>query len=132
MWINRQSKVVSNGPGWKMKFEYLRSEIGPTGNLNRADRAENKYTSLPYKIFYASIILLICCSLIFSVKPDSTITYNFTYLDQLVYEFWKNELFIGFELMGNPSNHFSDFENVTQVYFWKDLVRTLAKHYIGE
>lgn len=64
--------------------------------------------------------------------PDFSIMYNFTILDQLVYEFWKNDLVIGFELMGNPSNRFSNFENVTQVYMWKDLVRALARHYIGE
>lgn len=64
--------------------------------------------------------------------PDSSIMYNFTYLDRLIYEFWKNDLLIGFELMGNPSNLFSDFENVTQVYMWKDLIRALARHYMGE
>lgn len=32
--------------------------------------------------------------------------------------------------MGNPSNYFTDFENSTQVYMWRDLVATTANRYI--
>lgn len=34
--------------------------------------------------------------------------------------------------MGNPSNHYTDFENDTQVHQWEDLVQTLAERYIGK
>lgn len=37
----------------------------------------------------------------------------------------------GFELMGNPSHLFSDFNNDTQVEMWRDLVRQVASRYIG-
>ncbi|GAB6027569.1 hypothetical protein CHUAL_001810 [Chamberlinius hualienensis] len=32
--------------------------------------------------------------------------------------------------MGNPSATFSNFENQTQVYQWRDMIKDLAKHYI--
>ncbi|KAL0596728.1 Alpha-L-iduronidase [Plecturocebus cupreus] len=37
----------------------------------------------------------------------------------------------GFELMGSPSGHFTDFEDKQQVFEWKDLVSSLARRYIG-
>lgn len=58
--------------------------------------------------------------------------YNFTHLDQLIKLLWMNHLKPGFEIMGNPSQYFNDFENGTQVYLWRDLVKSLAKHYIGK
>ncbi|CAD5116567.1 DgyrCDS5446 [Dimorphilus gyrociliatus] len=36
----------------------------------------------------------------------------------------------GFELMGNPSGFYTNFENKTQVYFWADLIRQIASRYI--
>ncbi|GFQ92728.1 alpha-L-iduronidase [Trichonephila clavata] len=62
--------------------------------------------------------------------PNFEIVYDFNYLDQLVYMLWENGLRPGFELMGNPSGYFTDFENETQVYMWKDLIYRLASHYI--
>ncbi|PIK58674.1 putative alpha-L-iduronidase [Apostichopus japonicus] len=59
------------------------------------------------------------------------LTYNFTLLDHLIGNLWSNNLRPGFEIMGNPSNHYTDFENDTQVHQWKDLVQTLAERYIG-
>ena len=38
----------------------------------------------------------------------------------------------GFELMGNPSAFFSDFENRTQVEGWRRLVGMIGKRYIGK
>ncbi|ESO86810.1 hypothetical protein LOTGIDRAFT_128432 [Lottia gigantea] len=58
--------------------------------------------------------------------------YNFTYLNQLIYELYRNGLKPGFEVMGNPSNVFTDFENKTQVYMWKDLIKLIATSYIQE
>lgn len=58
--------------------------------------------------------------------------YNFTSLDQLITTLWENGLRPGFELMGNPSHFFDDFENKTQVVLWMELVESLAKHYICE
>ncbi|GFU57351.1 alpha-L-iduronidase [Trichonephila clavipes] len=64
--------------------------------------------------------------------PDFEIVYDFNYLDQLVHMLWKNGLRPGFELMGNPSGYFTDFENETQVYMWEDLIYRLASHYIAK
>ena len=38
----------------------------------------------------------------------------------------------GFELMGNPSGYFKNFEDKSFVYSWKDLVKQVAQRYIGE
>uniref|UniRef100_A0A8C0LTK4 Alpha-L-iduronidase n=1 Tax=Canis lupus dingo TaxID=286419 RepID=A0A8C0LTK4_CANLU len=37
----------------------------------------------------------------------------------------------GFELMGSPSQRFTDFEDKRQVLAWKELVSLLARRYIG-
>lgn len=56
--------------------------------------------------------------------------YNFSYLDKAMQFLIENNLRPGFELMGNPSNFFSDFDDITQIYAWRDLVASLAKHLI--
>ncbi|NWW46993.1 IDUA iduronidase, partial [Pedionomus torquatus] len=56
--------------------------------------------------------------------------YNFTALDSLMDHLWENKLIPGFELMGNPSGYFSDFENKEQVVKWRDLITLLASRYI--
>ncbi|KAK6180826.1 hypothetical protein SNE40_008808 [Patella caerulea] len=56
--------------------------------------------------------------------------YNFTYLDQLLQQLYINGLKPGFEVMGNPSNIFTDFENKTQVYMWRDFIKLVASRYI--
>lgn len=61
---------------------------------------------------------------------DNSVFYNFTYLDHFLSILKKYDLTPGFELMGNPSQLFSDFGNVTQVFLWRDLITALAKHYI--
>ena len=63
-------------------------------------------------------------------KNDQLI-YNFTYLDKAMHLLVENDLRPGFELMGNPSNFFSDFDDTTQIYSWRDLVASLGKHLIG-
>ncbi|XP_051923594.1 alpha-L-iduronidase isoform X2 [Hippocampus zosterae] len=56
--------------------------------------------------------------------------YNFTKLDQLLNLLWINGLRPGFELMGSVSNYFTDFENKSQVFKWRNLVYFTAKRYI--
>ncbi|KAK2187637.1 hypothetical protein NP493_159g02084 [Ridgeia piscesae] len=56
--------------------------------------------------------------------------YNFTQLDSFIEELSSNGLKPGFEIMGNPSGFFSDFENLTQVHLWRDLVHDIAHRYI--
>uniref|UniRef100_A0A8C3RZY8 Alpha-L-iduronidase n=1 Tax=Chelydra serpentina TaxID=8475 RepID=A0A8C3RZY8_CHESE len=56
--------------------------------------------------------------------------YNFTSLDNLMDLLWKNKLIPGFELMGNPSGYFTDFEDKKQVIRWSRLIAHLAKRYI--
>ncbi|CAG2105156.1 unnamed protein product [Medioppia subpectinata] len=58
------------------------------------------------------------------------IQYNFTFLDKFLTRLRDYNLKPGFEIMGNPSNIFNDFENRTQVLQWKDLVKQLVTRYI--
>lgn len=62
---------------------------------------------------------------------DQNVVYNFTYLDNAIKLLVDNGLRPGFELMGNPSNFFSDFDDVQQIYAWRGLVAALGKHLIG-
>ncbi|KAG8191014.1 hypothetical protein JTE90_029457 [Oedothorax gibbosus] len=64
------------------------------------------------------------------VYSANKVFYDFNYLDELIYMLHENDLQPGFELMGNPSNYFSNFENKTEVDMWMNLVENLAKHYI--
>ncbi|XP_067590906.1 alpha-L-iduronidase isoform X2 [Pseudorca crassidens] len=57
--------------------------------------------------------------------------YNFTHLDRYLDLLRENQLAPGFELMGNPSGRFTDFEDERQVFEWKNLVSLLARRYIG-
>ncbi|XP_032846411.2 alpha-L-iduronidase isoform X3 [Tyto alba] len=57
--------------------------------------------------------------------------YNFTALDSLMDRLWENKLIPGFELMGNPSGYFLDFEDKEQVVRWRNLITLLASRYIG-
>ncbi|XP_069877750.1 alpha-L-iduronidase [Dipodomys merriami] len=59
------------------------------------------------------------------------LSYNFTHLDSYLDLLEENQLLPGFELMGSPSGHFTDFEDKQQVFEWKDLVSLLARRYIG-
>lgn len=45
------------------------------------------------------------------VDPSGAIKYNFTVLDDVIALLHSLGLKPGFELMGNPSNIFNDFEN---------------------
>uniref|UniRef100_UPI00398F51F0 alpha-L-iduronidase isoform X2 n=1 Tax=Pristiophorus japonicus TaxID=55135 RepID=UPI00398F51F0 len=56
--------------------------------------------------------------------------YNFTNLDNLIHILWQNGLIPGFELMGNPSGYFTNFEENIQVFEWKKMITFLAKRYI--
>ncbi|GFN80707.1 alpha-l-iduronidase [Plakobranchus ocellatus] len=70
---------------------------------------------------------LIKVSKITSLKSPE---YNFSLLDSLVKLMFQNNLAFGFELMGNPSDLFSDFENKTQVFWFRDLVNVIGTRYI--
>ncbi|XP_074788949.1 alpha-L-iduronidase isoform X3 [Athene noctua] len=56
--------------------------------------------------------------------------YNFTALDNLMDRLWENKLIPGFELMGNPSGYFLDFEDKEQLIRWRNLITLLASRYI--
>ncbi|XP_057282496.1 alpha-L-iduronidase isoform X1 [Pezoporus wallicus] len=56
--------------------------------------------------------------------------YNFTALDNLMDRLWEYKLIPGFELMGNPSGYFLDFEDKEQVIRWRNLITLLARRYI--
>ncbi|KAM9858790.1 alpha-L-iduronidase [Aulostomus maculatus] len=58
--------------------------------------------------------------------------YNFTELDQLIELLRINGLQPGFELMGSVSNYFTDFEDKSQVFEWRNLIYLIAKRYIDK
>ncbi|XP_005093685.1 alpha-L-iduronidase [Aplysia californica] len=58
--------------------------------------------------------------------------FNFSNLDKLIALMHQNGLYLGFELMGNPSGIFLDMENKTQVYWWRDLVAATARRYVDQ
>lgn len=62
-------------------------------------------------------------------KNDSS--YDFFYLDQFMSFLHSLQLKPGFEIMGNPSNYFSNFDDLFQVRQFKELVTILAKRYIS-
>lgn len=47
-------------------------------------------------------------------------------------QFFSNMSFLGFELMGNPSGYFLDFEDKERVVQWRNLITVLARRYIGK
>uniref|UniRef100_A0A8D1KKL7 Alpha-L-iduronidase n=1 Tax=Sus scrofa TaxID=9823 RepID=A0A8D1KKL7_PIG len=59
------------------------------------------------------------------------LSYNFTHLDRYLDLLRENQLLPGFELMGSPSGHFTDFEDKQQVFEWRNLVSLLARRYVG-
>ncbi|XP_067897828.1 alpha-L-iduronidase [Heterodontus francisci] len=63
-------------------------------------------------------------------EMNGKLLYNVTNLDNLIHILWQNGLMPGFELMGNPSGYFTNFEEKTQVFEWKKLITFLAKRYI--
>ncbi|XP_063051513.1 alpha-L-iduronidase [Engraulis encrasicolus] len=63
---------------------------------------------------------------------NGKVSYNFTSLDKMVDQLWRNGLRPGFELMGSVSNFFDDFEDKKQVVEWRNLVHRIAKRYIGK
>ena len=64
------------------------------------------------------------------IKKDGFF-YNFGHLDQLLVFLNSLKLKPGFEIMGNPSNYFTNFDLTSQFMEFKDLVNTLAKRYIS-
>ncbi|MCC5804731.1 MAG: hypothetical protein JJU00_00255 [Opitutales bacterium] len=54
--------------------------------------------------------------------------YNWSQLDEGLDVLVENGMVPFFELMGNPSNFFTDFQERAQAEAWKQLVRDLARH----
>lgn len=64
---------------------------------------------------------------------EGTIVLNLTFLDQALDFLVKNNwLKPGFELMGNPSGYFTDFDDTKQIYDWMEMIRALGLHLIGQ
>ena len=59
------------------------------------------------------------------------LSYDFKHLDKLIYFLFACGLKPGFEIMGNPSNYFSSFDDMSQVIEFKALVSLIAKRYIS-
>lgn len=78
---------------------------------------------------YVRIHYLLNLVSVVSIEVDVP-TYDWSLLDEGLDALVKNNLKPFFELMGNPSNYFTDFENNAQLHAWKDLVRELARRCI--
>ncbi|XP_062590471.1 alpha-L-iduronidase-like isoform X2 [Saccostrea cucullata] len=65
-------------------------------------------------------------------QTNGNVTYDFSKLDDVIGWLWTYGLKPGFELMGNPSGIFTDFDNSTQVDMWKDMITQLASNYIDQ
>lgn len=74
---------------------------------------------------------ILCTLYTCSSEPFKSPVYNFTLLDKMVDLLYENGLKPGFELMGNPSSLFSNFEDKVQLINWRDLVTETAQRYIG-
>ncbi|CAL1616364.1 unnamed protein product [Knipowitschia caucasica] len=70
--------------------------------------------------------------LITAERIEGAVHYNFTKLDQLIDLLWTNGLQPGFELMGSVLNFFTDFEDKSQVFEWRNLIYQIAKRYIDK
>lgn len=57
--------------------------------------------------------------------------YDWSLLDRAVDVMVEHRLKPFFELMGNPGNIFTDYENMDQVKQWRDLVAAVADRYAG-
>ncbi|XP_045189835.2 alpha-L-iduronidase-like [Mercenaria mercenaria] len=69
---------------------------------------------------------------VISNEPFKPHVYNFTLLDNMMDLLYQNGLKPGFELMGNPSNIFTNFEEKSLVMNWKDLVTKTAQRYVDQ
>jgi L-iduronidase len=49
-----------------------------------------------------------------SITSVNPLQLEFSFLDQLVHFLWSHDLRPGFEVMGNPSSHFTDFKDLNQ------------------
>jgi len=65
-----------------------------------------------------------------SGRGSSGFVYDWSQLDQALDFLVENDLKLFLELMGNPSNYFSDFEDARQVNEWREFVRDFAQRYI--
>ncbi|XP_048451946.1 alpha-L-iduronidase isoform X4 [Rhincodon typus] len=63
-------------------------------------------------------------------EMNGKLLYSFTNLDILIHRLWQYGLMPGFELMGNPSGYFTNFEEKKQVFEWRKLIMLLARRYI--
>ncbi|XP_063222250.1 alpha-L-iduronidase isoform X2 [Bacillus rossius redtenbacheri] len=61
---------------------------------------------------------------------NGDLRFDFTFLDRLLDFLHLFGLSPGFEIMGNPSEHFSNFNNETTSLEWQKMVQTLAERYI--
>ena len=68
--------------------------------------------------------------LVTATRSDAGPLCNFTQLDVLVARLVALRLRPGFELMGNPSGLFTDFDDFQQAYMWRSVVQLLAQHYV--
>jgi L-iduronidase len=69
--------------------------------------------------------------LIVGTRNGARVAYDWALLDEALDTMIERGLRPFFEIMGNPSGLFDDFENMDQVRAWRDLVAELASRCIG-
>lgn len=60
------------------------------------------------------------------ITVNNNKTFNYTVLDNFVDSINRSGLALGFELMGNPSRMFTNFEEKRQVLLWYELVKGIG------
>ena len=65
-----------------------------------------------------------------TLESASPLRIDLTRLDRLMHQLWSRDLRPGFEIMGNPSSHFTDFQDAAQVNLWREMVRRVVEHYV--
>lgn len=61
-------------------------------------------------------------------SADGSPQYDWTLLDEGLSWLVRNHLKPFFEVMGNPSGYFNNFNDARQLHLWKDMVKQLAEH----
>ncbi len=61
-------------------------------------------------------------------SPNGSPQYDWSLLDEGLSWLVRNHLKPFFEVMGNPSAYYTDFNDARQLHLWKEMVRQLAEH----
>ena len=66
-----------------------------------------------------------------SVDSNEKLNLNWSYFDEFTDLMFEHQIRIGFELMGNPSNYFADFNYNQQIQLWNQLIKSVVERLIN-